>query len=285
MIPTRLVDTDSDGTPFVGTIHNNAWLQSLQDKIDAEIQKVLTPSTVTGAQNNYAPTGFATTAGHCTLPWNGAADATFSGFTAGINGQRVTWINITSSKVAYFKHANASSSSGNKFQNLATSGDTPIAAGGSCTFEYDTSSGTGVWRLIAHEQGAPITVAYAGGNFTSTATWTVDPGDAVTMTSKMSGKTLEVTFDLATTSITTGATSAILAISNAAYGGFTWAKSSSQPCIVNDNAAGFAAGHVLLGTNLGGSVTAISILKLPTANWAASTNNTSVSGSVRGEVT
>lgn len=33
----RLVDTDDDGTNLTGTPHNNAWLQALQDNIDANI--------------------------------------------------------------------------------------------------------------------------------------------------------------------------------------------------------------------------------------------------------
>ncbi len=35
---TRLVDTDDNGTGTTGTVHNNAWLQTLQDKMDAAYQ-------------------------------------------------------------------------------------------------------------------------------------------------------------------------------------------------------------------------------------------------------
>jgi hypothetical protein len=280
MLPTRTAIVNDTGGGTDGTVLDNAWKQEFYDQIDASTERSLTTSTVTGAQNNYAPTGFSTTAGHCTLPWNGAADAIFSGFTAGINGQRVTWFNLSATKVAYFKHNNSSSSAGNKFANIATSGDTPIAAGGYATFQYDTSGGTGVWRLLYHEQGAWITPTFAAGNFTGNAsmTWTVDAGDVSAFSFKLSGRSLTVAWNIATTTVG-GTPNTNLQISNAAWGGFTPASSGREAThSYVDN------GGELIGRCFAQS-TAIGIQKSGLGNWTASTNATATFGTTTFDVT
>ena len=42
MVMPRQIDIDDSGDNLSGTPHNNAWLQSLQDKIDVGLSNVLT---------------------------------------------------------------------------------------------------------------------------------------------------------------------------------------------------------------------------------------------------
>jgi len=268
-LPTVPVDTDDSGGPVPdGTVHNNAWLQDVISKIMAGVNKRLPASTVTGTQNNYAPTGFSTTAGDCTLPWNGAADATFTGFTPGINGQCVLWKNETSSKVAYFNDNDSGSLSGWKFSNIAKSGKTPIAPGGAGLFQYDTTSGTGVWRLCFHEQGAWITPTYAGTDWTASAgTWTVDSGDVIANRYKLSGRTLHFEIAVATTSVSS-------------------TPSDLKKLLFGFTSAGVANGNVFLadagGTQVAGTMstltsgTTLQFEKL-SGSWSTATNTTAVS--------
>ncbi len=46
---SRKVDTDDDGSGTVGTIRNNAWLQDLQDRIDAVLAGIAEVTTFTPA--------------------------------------------------------------------------------------------------------------------------------------------------------------------------------------------------------------------------------------------
>lgn len=46
---SRKVDTDDDGSGTVGTIRNNAWLQDLQDRIDAALGSLSAEGTFTPA--------------------------------------------------------------------------------------------------------------------------------------------------------------------------------------------------------------------------------------------
>lgn len=111
---------------------------------------------------------------------NNASLATIRGLAAGVAGQRVTIISIGAGRVD-LAHQHASSTAENRFINNVTSGITPLAAGtGVATYQYD--SVTDRWRLIAHNQGSAIDIAYDAGNFTASAgTWTVDVGDQVTL--------------------------------------------------------------------------------------------------------
>lgn len=123
-----------------------------------------------------------------TLEWNGGADATISGLAGGRKGYVFIFKSI-SSFVAYFLHASGSSSNPNRFENLITSGPTPVAAEGTITFVHD---GT-IWQLISHEQGLNIKIPFNAGNFTASGamTWTVASGDVIANEFNIRGRSLQ----------------------------------------------------------------------------------------------
>jgi hypothetical protein len=156
-----------------------------------------------------------------------------------------------------------------------------MAAGsGTATLQYDAT--TGRWRLIAHEQGAWITSAYAAGDFGTNGsgmTWTVDAGDRTGMKYKLSGRSLSVYAEIVTSSIG-GVVSSLLSIAPAQYGGFTWgATNISGYAIINDNGVSFVGRWVTFGA------TGILGQKSDASNWTLSANNTAIFGLLTGEVT
>lgn len=106
---------------------------------------------------------------------NTTTTSTIRGLKAGTDGQRVTIVSVGTGEVD-FAHQNAGSSAANRLINYVTSGITPLAAGvGTATYQYDGT--TSRWRLVDHEQGAPIQVAYSAGLFSSdVGTWTLPSG-------------------------------------------------------------------------------------------------------------
>lgn len=197
MAITRTAIVDDDGSRTTGTVIGNAWKQELYNQIDAAsaIQTVLAARTDTGAVNNWAPA----LAGNTYIPWNGAADVTFSGLAGGVAGQIVIVENITAAKVAYFPHASGLSSAANQFTNTATSGATPIAPGGKLAYMHNGTN----WRLIFHYQGAWITPTFAAGDYTSpTGTWVVGSGDVIDCRFRLDGRTLSFRVWVVTTDVT-----------------------------------------------------------------------------------
>lgn len=231
-------------------------------------------NTDTGAQNNWAPAGLS---GNTLIEWNGASDAAFTGLAGGTAGQLVTVKNITAAKIATFAHL-VTSSAGNQFTNYATSAATPIAAGGTITYQYDGTN----WKIVGHEQGAWITPAFAAGDFTGggSQTWTVDSGDVSVYRSRLSGRTLLVDWVIVTTSVG-GTPHAELQIK--VPGGFSVVGQATAGMMYKDNggawtfAASWAASTDATNINL---YTA----GFGTANWTASTNLTSTFGQILLEV-
>ena len=215
-------------------------------------------SSATGSQDNWAPGIGAETL----ISWSGASDMTVTGFAAGAAGRRITFLNV-GSNVAYFTHQSGSSSAGNKLRNIATSGTTPVAPRGAATFEYDGTD----WRLVTHDQGAWISVAYSAGNFTATAptTWTVDSGDQITYQFKLVGSTLCMRVYLDTTSIaSTSSLQLFVAIPNS----FTSAKK------VQGLALGFDNGVAVATYNrVDVASTTVEVGRSDVTAWANSTNN------------
>jgi hypothetical protein len=149
-------------------------------------------SSVTGAQNNFAPGIGADTL----ISWSGASDATFTGFASGAAGKKITFLN-TGTKVAYFSHQSGSSSAGNKLRNTTTSVVTPVSTRGYAIWEHDGTD----WRLIAHEQGAWIDVAFSATDYAAdVSTWTVALADLVFNQYRIDGRTLTWTVGVAATS-------------------------------------------------------------------------------------
>lgn len=134
---------------------------------------------------------------------NNASLSTLRGLKAGYAGQRVTIVSIGAGEVD-LAHQNAGSSANNRLLNVVTSVSTPLAAGaGTATFQYDAT--TLRWRIVNHDQGDYITVAYAAGNFTaSSGTWTVDSGDQLSFQFWIKGRECWYNLDLASTTNTGG---------------------------------------------------------------------------------
>jgi hypothetical protein len=234
-----LVDDDQSNT--VGTVWNKAAVDSLMDAVDAElVDTVPAVLTTTGLQHNWAP-GLH---GDTLTRWAGASDLTVTGMAGGVAGQRWRFRN-TGTAVAYFGHNNGSSLFQNRLWNTATSQATPVAPGGSLTYEHDGTQ----WYLLTHEQGAWITPTYSGANFTSNAgSWTVDAADVTTYAYRLSGKTLMVSWYLQSTSVTGTPTVLRVAVPN----GFTITKAGLFPLVHDDAGAGNAGSFCLV--NPGGTV-------------------------------
>lgn len=227
-------------------------------------------STSTGAQNNWAP-GIN---GNSVIFWNGAADAAITGMATGVAGQVVIIVNITTTKIATFAHQSGSSSAGNKFFNMATSGATPIAAQGSVAFAHDGTD----WRLVHHAQGAWITPTFAAGDYTASAgNWTLTAPDVTTQSYKLEGRQLTIAFALTATTLST--TPGTVRINNGAFGGFTFTKESYGSLLFNDaGTAGLGYCAVLVaGTWVQLSKTA--------GTWSAATDTSSFWSTVTFEVT
>lgn len=218
------------------------------------------------------PTGV----GDLLIYMNNATLATIQGIAAGLSGQKLTIISIGAGQVD-LAHQNAGATAANRLINVATSGNTSLAAGsGSATYQYDAT--TARWRLVQHEQGAWITPTYAGASYTaSSGTWTVDSGDVSTQAYYLRGRSLTVAWILGATSAS--ATPTNLIIGNGAWGGFTVAKAILNTVLYNDNGAGNVVGFAQVSA----AGTSIPINKL-TGTFSIATNTTNVLGEITFEV-
>lgn len=210
------------------------------------------------------------------LRMNNASLATIRGFASGYAGQEVTVVSIGAGQVD-LAHQNAGSVAGNRLRNVATSGNTSLAAGsGQATYKYDEE--TARWRLVTHDQGAYITPAFDAGNFTTdVGTWTVQAGDVFSYAYKLSGVSLHVILSIQVTTVATAPTQ----LRTAVPGGFTPAVSVLAVGEVLDN--GIAALALLdISSALNNYIRAY---KLGGAAFAAATDNTYVIGSISFPVT
>lgn len=158
------------------------------------VQRSFITNTATGTQNNWAP-GLS---GDTTVEWSGASTLTVTGIAGGFLGQFFTLKNTGSSN-AFFQNANAGSTAANQLTNVVTSGDTPVAPGGSIQYVYDGTN----WKLIRHEQGAGITRAFAAGNYTANGamTWTVVAGNVSDEKYWVRGKILHLEINIVSTTV------------------------------------------------------------------------------------
>lgn len=128
--------------------------------------------------------------------------------------------------------------------------------------------------------GAWTTPAFNAGNFTADGamTWTVGAGDIGCYAYTIAGKVMTVIFDIYTSTIGgTPSTYLLMAIP----GTPTATKTFNQPILITDNGVnGIGIALVVAGA------TAIRLYKDATqaANWAASTDNTRVSGQITFEI-
>jgi hypothetical protein len=232
-------------------------------------------NTATGAVNDWAPAGMS---GNTMIEWNGVSDFAPTGLAGGVAGQIIIFKNNTAAKIATFANL-VTSAAGNQFTNYVTSAPTPVAAGGSITFQHDGTN----WKIVGHEQGAWITPAYLSTDFTGQAamTWTVDAGDVIVYRYRLAGRMLMVSWVLRTTSVG-GTLNKALIIK--VPGGFAIANQATNGYMYNDNAGGYLFSGAWCDS---GTPTAINLYTVGfgTVNWSASTHLTHVYGSIPIEVT
>lgn len=230
-------------------------------------------NTTTGAQNNWAPAGLL---GNTLIEWNGASDAAFTGLAGGFAGQIVTVKNTTTTRVATFAPLSGSSSAANQFTNYATVGNTPIAAGGSITYQHDGTN----WKITAHEQGASIVPAYNAGDYTAaTGNWTVDAGDVIGVSYILRGRQLTVLMNVNSTSVSATPVS----LRRAIPGGFQGSAAGTLIDTFLGNPGGtFQLAQLNVGA--GGGVIIFYSSISTAGTWGTTTNSTSVACNVTFEV-
>jgi hypothetical protein len=221
----------------------------------------------TGTQNNF------NLSNHCTrLRCSGAAPA-FTGFTVlGATpsaGDCVFIDNIgTSTEVTSCEHQNSNSTATNRIMCPSTSGQI-IGIGGRMLLMYDAVSGR--WLENVVEPGKAITPAYAAGDYTASGsmTWTVEAGDVTTFGYLQIGK--KVYFSVALSNTTVGGT-ASTQLRIALPSRFTIASSDSFPAVAFDNSGALSTSRAR--SSVGANYLILELLS--GANWALSTNNSSV---------
>jgi hypothetical protein len=213
-----------------------------------------------------------------TLRLNNATLATLRGLKAGVPGQQLILQSVGAGQVD-LANLNAGSSAANQIKNHVTATISLAPGSGRALLEYDAT--TAVWRVIHHEQGAWITPTFAAGNFTASGsmTWTVVSGNVHTYSYKLTGRTLTVNWYIIGTTVGgTPSTNLNIAIP----GGFASASEVASAYFYNDNNAGYVAGAIYISA---AGQTVIQCWHATFAgNWAASTTQTFVAGSLTFEV-
>lgn len=181
-----------------------------------------------------------------------------------------------SSGVAYTDFANVFTSN----QRINAGLGVNVAPGATGTI---SSSGGLFERSRSTAMGEWIAVTYASGNFTSDngTTWTVDSADQVGFQYTLIGKTMIISFTLNATSVSAGAPNRLLV---KIPGGFTAAHQFTTAARVFDNGT---ERYGILDCNAAATVFRIQPVNLSTGavtTYAASTNNTSVQGTMTIEV-
>lgn len=258
-----------------GASNNPAWAQvdltngvtGVLPAANGSLETVVARSD-TGTVNNWAPA----IVGHSLIEWSGAADGTFTGLAGGVTGQRVT-IKNTGTKLALFSHNSGSSTAGNRFQNLVTSGPTPVAAGGTITYEYDGTD----WKLVNHLQGSPFTRTFAAGNYSvfSAGSWTVTSGQVITETYLLIGRLLLCQMFYQNTTVAGGPVVLKIKLPQGYTCGVDVRGATSLTA--NDNGAAAEVTLTIVGAGIA-DTTSFGPGRLNGAAWSAATNNTTVQG-------
>lgn len=224
----------------------------------------------TGVQNNWAP-GLV---GNTYIVWTGPSDLIVSGISGGVAGQILIFTN-QGANVAYFAHQSGSSSAINRFSNLVTIGDTPVAPRGNITFIHDGSD----WILIGHEQGAWIDIPFNALDFTLSGggTWTVDAPDVTSYAYCIEGSNIKVSWYIGSTTVATAACQALqIQLPN----GYTAVRYILMPCVIQDNGGATLIGYCQ--SVAAGSL--IQIFRPDSAAWAVSADNTGTWGELIAEL-
>lgn len=230
-------------------------------------------TSVTGTQNNFNLTGSRTT-----LFVSNASPVIFTGFTvAGVApsaGDRVTIINIAISTVRV-AHQDTGSTAAHRGIFPSTTGQI-LGAFGSMTLVYQGASSR--WQLDVAEPGAPIVIAYAGGDFTGSGsmTVTVDGGDVQTFAYQQRGKIVSVMIWLNTVTVGGSVAGSIyVALPNS----WVVTKSVAFGGVLKDNGTW---GPMLIFVQA--TESRVTCAKGDLSSWTLSTNNSNLIGSATFEV-
>jgi len=204
-----------------------------------------------------------------TVLMNNATLATIRGFAAGYHGQKFTIVSIGAGQVA-LAHENAGSIAANRLTNIVTSGVTPLAPGlGAATYWYNEV--TSRWKLLDHNQGGWISVAFDAANFRTNGfdQWVLTSGDQGNFTYFLTGDHLTISVSLSGTSVTGTADAQHLQV--IIPNGWLATVTSLGYAYISDNGVIENGGHVICVVGQG----YVAARRLA-GNWSLSTNNTTI---------
>ena len=254
-----------------GILEIDGFLIEVDGEIDEEIQL----DSSTGTVNNFAINEHATQ-----LILTNATDVTFTGFSAGWNGQ-ILKVLARGAGNAYFMPSNGGSVAANQLINYFTVGPTPIAGGfGDLTICYSTIDNK--WHLIEHNQGSFISIPFASCTYDSNtgAFWTVASGDVISQKFYVVGRTLFIHITISNTTTLAGV-GARLRVDFSAFAGWQWLNTTRNYARVVDGGAA-QAGMITLG-----ALTSLIQLSHDTADtaWAVGAGRTIDGATVQGMLT
>lgn len=201
-----------------------------------------------------------------------ASLSTIRGLKAGYPGQKITIISTGAGQVD-FANQHAGSVAANRLINFVTLFDTPLAAGkGNATYQYDDT--TSRWRLTEHNQGDVISIPYAAGNFTGSGgmTWGVDLADQRSLGYFLENTKVTVIYYIGGSSVTAPLGNTLkIALPT---GMIATIDSYNTIWYLNPGAVAPAFCRISIGG------TNIEIIRLDSANMAASVNDTYAAGTL-----
>jgi hypothetical protein len=121
----------------------------------------IAPTGITGATNNWAPTGLSTATSIYVTSSSG--QILLNGLTGGTNGRRLIIYNADAAQDLVIRNENTGSTAANRF--VTGFGDDVTLRGGnfdSVTLEYATIGGNSRWRLVAINTFSPPGMAFLG---------------------------------------------------------------------------------------------------------------------------
>jgi len=254
---TRTPIIDDDGSGTTGTVIDNAWKTEFYNQIDAALTGGGSSEVIIQTTAGVIPL----TAGKSlhVIVMNNSAPVQITG-TSGAGrtlGERLLFLQL-SSNGSTLAHGAAGVQN---FNNFIGSAPTPLAASGAA--EYIISvQGWANWKLIHHDQGAPIAVPYTAGLYTAGAggAWGVDAADVLLHSYVVRGTTMVAAINLANTTIT-GAT-------NIVYAAFPFTILTSQSGVGTSSVAVGGWGVMMCTA----ANTSIGFNRTDFANLPASTN-------------
>lgn len=160
-----LLATGSDTDITAALTSKGAGLSRLDNAIGWPT--AITPAQITGNTNNYAPTGGTSAT---TIRFNTDASRNITGFTGGLPGRVVTFMNVGTNP-AVFTTEDANSTATNRF--TIHDGNLTLPASGVATFWYDTTTSRWTWISGMASPGADTIQTLTDA---ATVNWNVNSG-------------------------------------------------------------------------------------------------------------